>query len=234
MLNSCQSGFSMLEILVTVLIIGVAALALNALQTNALKNNSIAQSRNEALFLAQDRLEKLRQSNLCPRRSSGSGGISVSSSTGAEPAELETISRNASTYRRITLVKDISQPAQGAPNYGCPPVAKNPPTAATLPDPQKLYRLERAVQVVVDWQDSYGQQQYISLSSQINWSSQGDLPLPPADACNYPWTAGQALLWGAWVKSGNGLYQCTMESGCPASPAPPETLQGLWKKTGNC
>jgi prepilin-type N-terminal cleavage/methylation domain-containing protein len=229
-----QAGFSLIEVLITVLLIGIAALALNALQSNAIKNNSTAQSRNEALFLAQDKLEKLRQSNLCPRRSPVVGGITVSGSGGNDQAELENITRKATEYRRISLVKDISSPAKAAPDYGCPPITKNPPTAATLPDPQKLYQVERSVQVVVDWKDSFGEKQYISLNSQINWSSLGDLPSPPADACDYAWNASKDLLWGAWAKSGQALYQCTMESGCLASPVTPDTAQGLWKKIGGC
>jgi type IV pilus modification protein PilV len=234
MLSPKQNGFSLLEILITLLIIGIAALALNALQTNALKNNSIAQNRNEALFLAQDKLEKLRQSNLCPRSSATSGGLSVSGDQGTSNAELETIQRQTASYRRITLIKDISLPAQPAPDFGCPPIAKNPPTAATLPDPQKLYQLERSVQVAIDWQDSYGDTQYITLSSQINWSSLGDLPSPPSDACDYAWVAKKDLLWGAWAKFGNGLYQCTIEGGCPGSDITPDMAAGQWKRIGKC
>ncbi|AMC33628.1 type IV pilus modification PilV family protein [Janthinobacterium sp. B9-8] len=234
MLSPKQNGFSMVEVLITVLIIGVAALALNALQSNALKNNSIAQNRNEALFLAQDKLEKLRQNNLCPRSSSVSGGISVNSSKGSENAELENIQRQTASYRRITLIKDISLPTPIAPDFGCPPIAKNPPTAATLPNPQKLYQVERSVQVVLDWQDSYGETQYITLSSQINWSSLGDLPSPPSDACAYAWVAKKDLLWGAWAKFGNSLYQCTLEGGCPGSDITPDMAAGQWKRIGGC
>jgi prepilin-type N-terminal cleavage/methylation domain-containing protein len=229
-----QAGISLIEVLITLLLIGIAALALNALQSTAIKNNSTAQSRNEALFLAQDKLEKLRQSNLCPRRSPVTGGISVSGTGGSAQAELENIRRKATEYRRITLVKDISIPAQPAPDFGCPPIAKNPPSAATLPEPGKLYQVERTMQVVLDWQDSLGEQQYVSLSSQINWSSQGELPIVPADACDFAWSASSDLLWGAWGKYGNALYQCTMESGCPASPVTPDQATGLWKKIASC
>lgn len=234
MLSAKQYGFSMVEVLITLLIIGIAALSLNRLQANALKNNSIAQNRNEALFLAQDKLEKLRQSNLCPRSSPTSGGISVSGSKGSDAAELENIPRQTASYRRITLIKDISLPAPTAPDFGCPPIAKNPPSAATLPDPQKLYQVERSVQVALDWQDSYGDTQYITLSSQINWSSLGDLPSPPSDACNYAWVAKKDLLWGAWAKFGNSLYQCTLEAGCAGSDITPDMAAGQWKRIGSC
>ena len=60
-----QSGFSMVEVLVAILLLTVGLLALAKMQTQAVASNSFGNQLTEATFLAQDKLEELRLLNEC-------------------------------------------------------------------------------------------------------------------------------------------------------------------------
>jgi prepilin-type N-terminal cleavage/methylation domain-containing protein len=61
----CQSGFSMVEVLVAILLLTVGLLALATMQTQAVASNNYGNKLTEATFLAQDKLEELRLLNEC-------------------------------------------------------------------------------------------------------------------------------------------------------------------------
>jgi len=54
-------GFTLIEVLITLLIICFGFLSLSNIQTVLLKSNVFAQQRTEAVMLAQNKLEKLKQ-----------------------------------------------------------------------------------------------------------------------------------------------------------------------------
>lgn len=58
-----QSGFSMVEVLVAILLLTVGLLALAKMQTQAVVSNNFGNQLTEATFLAQDKLEELRLLN---------------------------------------------------------------------------------------------------------------------------------------------------------------------------
>jgi len=60
-----QSGFSMVEVLVAILLLTVGLLALAKMQTQAVASNNFGNQLTEATFLAQDKLEELRLLNEC-------------------------------------------------------------------------------------------------------------------------------------------------------------------------
>jgi prepilin-type N-terminal cleavage/methylation domain-containing protein len=60
-----QSGFSMVEVLVAILLLTVGLLALAKMQTQAVASNNYGNQLTEATFLAQDKLEELRLLNEC-------------------------------------------------------------------------------------------------------------------------------------------------------------------------
>lgn len=60
-----QSGFSMVEVMVAILLLTVGLLALAKMQTQAVASNSYGNQLTEATFLAQDKLEELRLLNEC-------------------------------------------------------------------------------------------------------------------------------------------------------------------------
>ena len=61
----CQSGFSMVEVLVAILLLTVGLLALAQMQTQAVASNNYGNQLTEATFLAQDKMEELRLLNEC-------------------------------------------------------------------------------------------------------------------------------------------------------------------------
>jgi prepilin-type N-terminal cleavage/methylation domain-containing protein len=60
-----QTGFSMVEVLVAILLLTVGLLALARMQTQAVASNSYGSKLTEATFLAQDKMEELRLLNEC-------------------------------------------------------------------------------------------------------------------------------------------------------------------------
>lgn len=60
-----QSGFSMVEVMVAILLLTVSLLALAKMQTQAVASNNYGNQLTEATFLAQDKLEELRLLNEC-------------------------------------------------------------------------------------------------------------------------------------------------------------------------
>ena len=61
----CQSGFSMVEVMVAILLLTVGLLGLANMQTQAVASNNYGNQLTEATFLAQDKLEELRLLNEC-------------------------------------------------------------------------------------------------------------------------------------------------------------------------
>ena len=56
----CQEGFSLIEVLISLVILAIGLLGLALFQTTAIKGNAIASKWTVATELAQDRLEKFR------------------------------------------------------------------------------------------------------------------------------------------------------------------------------
>ena len=54
-----QRGFTMVEILVTIIVLTIGLLGLGALQLNALRNNSSAYERSQATMLAYDMIDRI-------------------------------------------------------------------------------------------------------------------------------------------------------------------------------
>lgn len=55
-----QSGFTLFELLIAVLVLAVGLLGLATMQTQGLKSNSSAEKRTEATFLAMDIMDRMR------------------------------------------------------------------------------------------------------------------------------------------------------------------------------
>ena len=60
-----QSGFSMVEVLVAIILLTVGLLALATMQTQSVASNNFGNQLTEATFLAQDKMEELKLLNEC-------------------------------------------------------------------------------------------------------------------------------------------------------------------------
>lgn len=58
--RSCQSGFSLLEVLITLVIIAIGMMGFAAMMLNSMKNNRMAMQRSTATFYAYDIIDCMR------------------------------------------------------------------------------------------------------------------------------------------------------------------------------
>lgn len=79
-----QSGFSMLEVLVTMVVIAIGLLGLAALQLQALQYNQSAYTRSQATVLAYDILDKMRANRVAARAGSYDIALAATVPTGTD------------------------------------------------------------------------------------------------------------------------------------------------------
>ena len=76
-MNKKTKGFGLIEVLVSMLVLGVGVLGMLALQLNAMKFNQTASVRTQATFLAYDIADRMRAN--APQAIAGSYDISIES-----------------------------------------------------------------------------------------------------------------------------------------------------------
>jgi len=96
-----MGGFSLLEALISFVIIAVGMLALAKFQADSLDSNADAKARTEALNFAQDQIERLRNledpADFTARLASGSGS--------------DTANGNHASYTRSWTIRQVAVPA---------------------------------------------------------------------------------------------------------------------------
>jgi len=96
-----QSGFTMIEILITVLVLSIGLLGLAALQVTGLKESQMAYMRSQAVLLAYDMADRIR-ANPAAARDGDYSGAPVSSTQDCESVDCDT-SQMASYDRNAWL-----------------------------------------------------------------------------------------------------------------------------------
>ena len=76
-----QQGFSLMEVLVTVLILAIGLLGLASLQLNALRNNTSAQERSQATVLAYEIVDRMRSNRVSAQAGTYDIGLGASAGT---------------------------------------------------------------------------------------------------------------------------------------------------------
>lgn len=101
-------GFSMIEVLVTLLVLSIGLLGLAAMQTKSIKNTHSAYLRSQATYLAYDMLDRMR-ANMA--NINGYGGINTSTNTYADPGCINTgcTPSNITTYDAAEWAKNIGE-----------------------------------------------------------------------------------------------------------------------------
>ncbi len=95
--RSRHHGFSMIEVLVTLLVLSIGLLGLAAMQASSMQNTHSAYLRSQATYLAYDMLDRMR-SNMAGLN--GYGGIDTSNNTYTDPGCIGTgcTPTNMTTY----------------------------------------------------------------------------------------------------------------------------------------
>lgn len=96
-----NSGFTLMEVLVAMLILSVGLLGMAALITGIINSNKLSNRISTATVLAQDKMEEVRQV--------GYSGMPASDTTTTEDYNSIT---NYSLYKRVTFT-DVANPATG-------------------------------------------------------------------------------------------------------------------------
>lgn len=154
-----QRGFGLLEVLITIVVLGVSMIALTKLQGILLQEGSYAKARSAALNLAQGKLEDLR-------------GFSRLKAAGNETFSYEDIKEspesvkiqvpNGNVYRQTWTVKSY---------YYCP---DKKPDENNCDEPyKKPYPDFKVVTVTVKWDGLEGEQS-VQLESAISASNPAD------------------------------------------------------------
>ncbi len=74
-MNKHSSGFSLIEVLITLIVVGVGLLAMARFQTTILRDTDLARQRTEAATVVQDQLERFRGFKVQKNASAFNAGI---------------------------------------------------------------------------------------------------------------------------------------------------------------
>lgn len=165
-------GFSMIELLVAVLVMGIGVLGIAALQMVSLQNNRSALVRAEAVALAYDMMDRIRANPFGTPRGSAYDGLDLEE---APPNASNCMSSTCSSAQMANFDQAVWKCQLGAFNEeaacanwrtagAIPPIANQP----GLPNGDGSVEVEGSgiVRVTVQWTDAGGQVQSVVIESQ--------------------------------------------------------------------
>lgn len=165
-------GFSMIELLVAVLVMGIGVLGIAALQMVSLQNNRSALVRAEAVALAYDMMDRVRANPFGTPRGSAYDGLDLEE---APPTATNCMTGTCSPAQMVNFDQAVWKCQLGAFNEesacndwraagALPPVADQP----GLPNGDGAVEVEGSgiVRVTVQWTDAGGQVQSVVIESQ--------------------------------------------------------------------
>lgn len=137
MARTRASGFSLLEVLITLLVVSLGLLALAGMYSMLMKNSAIAAARSQAVLLAQEKLDRLRATTYTKLGRCQSS--TPQSCPGSYPAACrDSISSDNAVFQRCWTTKEVTSPVQYT-----------------------------EAGVVVAWQDSSGDTQLATLATRL-------------------------------------------------------------------
>lgn len=184
MKNIHERGFSLLEVLITLVVLAVGLVALAKFQGTSLESGSLAKGRTVAAHIAQEKLDDLRHYEM--RIQVDAMGVAIgctvnirvsyrciaTNAGGNKNADFTLILPSGNlaaisgvTYNRTWTVTDLYFPVTGA---GVTPNSAATATAPTLVPP---YPDLKRVTVTVTWTDQDGVAQSVVLTSLISSSN---------------------------------------------------------------
>ncbi len=159
-------GFSMIEVLISVVILGFGLLALAALQTTIIRSSSETKAQTIALQLAKDKLEDLRSfRSLAEYRLLTSNNDTVNDSSG---------SLSGVNFTRTWTVTRWAYNPTTSLFVNVTPLTGTTPTGGTTPSTYTANNEYKRVAVVVSWNDANGTAQTIGIEDALGAIAPGD------------------------------------------------------------
>ena len=166
------AGFSMIELLVAVLVMGIGVLGITGLQMVSLQNNRGALLRSEAVMLAYDMLDRIRANPVGTPAGSSYGGVGLG---GGPPGSSNCNANSCSSNQMVAFDQRVWKCALGSyvEDGACTSLHAN----GVLPNPDEQPGLPNGdgsidvdgngiITITVQWDDpNFGQRQ-IAVQSQ--------------------------------------------------------------------
>lgn len=210
-----QRGFGLIEVLISMLVFAVGAVALVKLQGELIQGGSNANARSVALSIAQEKLDDLRAFQCVSPATTGA----CAANSALKPTYFDAIKNDAGGLIQATSAANPIK--RGAAEYQLRWTVANAASEVTFNKATKQFQLgdnPRAVQVAVTvrWTDPDGSPQSVVLEDQINNTPPASVALsmengngqelgsiPLVDLCGDKCTGGQNL--------GNGNQQLAFD-----------------------
>jgi type IV pilus modification protein PilV len=166
-MNSSQRGFSMIEVLIAVVVLGFGLMALAALQTTIIRSSAETKAQTIALQLAKDKIEDLRSFQSLAEYKA------ITSSAAVEL--LDDASGNLSNvnFKRSWVVERFAYRPSSGTFVSVTPLIGDTPTGGT----PAIYVADneyKTIAVTVNWTDANGVTQSVRLDDAIAALSPGD------------------------------------------------------------
>lgn len=156
---SLQRGVGLIEILVTLIVLGFGLLSLAKLQGAVLQDGSVAKARTVAAHLAQQKIEDLRDFQVILPPVAAPAGVTAYSAIGTNvggPIPSGNITVSAVQYNRTWIVQNWYY------------TGTNSAAVAVAPMPLPAFPDFKKITVVVTWDDQDGQPQSVTLNTVIS------------------------------------------------------------------
>lgn len=154
-----QAGFTLLEVLITLVVLGAGLISLAKFQGTVLQDNDLAKTRSVAAQLAEERIEQFRSFRVLDAVTGAALGLSAYQSI-ASDSTGENITVSNVAYTRTWAVVDF-----------CFPIARNSPAdnvSSPTVDCRRRIPDFKNVTVTVAWNDQDGNPRDVSLATSIS------------------------------------------------------------------
>ena len=102
-MSTRQTGFTLVEVLIAVLVLSLGLLGLAGMQATSLKNNSAAAARGQATLLAYDMIDRMRTNKTAALAGSYTNALNTAPTTGGSDCQATSATCNGATMATYDL-----------------------------------------------------------------------------------------------------------------------------------
>ncbi|VAW79511.1 Type IV fimbrial biogenesis protein PilV [hydrothermal vent metagenome] len=102
-INKWQTGFTLVEVMVAVLVLSLGLLGLAGMQATSLKNNSVAAARGQATLLAYDMIDRMRANKTVALAGSYDNALDTAPTSGGSDCQANNATCDAATMAAYDL-----------------------------------------------------------------------------------------------------------------------------------